>query len=333
MFEVTHYRWGFDLINVNSVEGLSWRIPGPDVAILREEDDAMPAQLFFASQHLNDLDDIADVVARGNILKALFDGAYFLDIGRCHRPEPLGVVWDLRNDSRRGKPDPAPGIKPFSPKKCAQPMTQTEAARVLNGFAEGAIYTSRTDAAVFGMLLTLGRDGVDWRTLYALTDTMKTNGMNLERQWQAAGSSKAEYELFKRTANSFAVLGPDARHGETRNQPPPKPIAFDRAADIVLGAASAFVKARTLRATATLASARTPMVTRSLPSPTAQFTALQSDETKKRDLNGDGETLPQDHHAAAASSASKKGKTLVILSAAALAGVALAKSLSRGRSR
>ena len=333
MYEVTHYRWGFDLINVNSVEGLSWRMPGPDVAILREEEDAMPAQLFFSSQHLNDLDDVAHVVTRGNILKALFDGAYFLEIGLRHRPEPLREVWDLQNTGRYGKPDPTPGIKPFSTTKCAQPLTPTEATRVLNDFAEGAIYTSRTDATVFGMLLTLGRDGVDWRTLYALTDTMKTNGMSLERQWQAARSSKTEYELFKRTANSFAVLGPDARHGETRNQPPPKPIEFDRAADIVLAAANAFVNARKLKATATLGLPRKLMVKLPAPNSAVPSIASLSTEAARPYMCEEGEQPPQNLNSFAAAPASEKSKKFVIISAIAVASAVLVEMLRRRHPR
>ena len=195
------------------------------------------------------------MVARGNILKALFDGAMFLDYGLGYRPEPLREVWDLANERRLGKPDPTPGIKPFSTAKCAQPLNELEASRVLNGFAEGALYTARTDHAVFGMLLTLGRDGVDWRTLYALTDTMTANGMDTAKQWKAAGSSEKAFKLFKHTANSFSVLGPDARHGQTRHQPPANPMTLDEAAKIVLAAANTFVNARIGRATATLAGA------------------------------------------------------------------------------
>lgn len=326
--EVTHYRWGFDLINVNSVEGLSWQSLGPDVAILREEEDSMPPQLYFSSQHLNDLDEPADIVARGNALKALFDGAYFLELGLRHRPEPLRELWDLQRERRLGKPAPTPGIAPFSMTKCTQPMTRSEELRVMNGFVAGAIYTSRTDAAVFGMLLTLGREGVDWRTLYALTDTMKTNGMNLERQWQAAKSSKAEYELFKRTANSFAVLGPDARHGETRNQPPPRPLEFDRAAAIVLAAARAFVKSRTLRATAMLSTPRTATAAQApssaVPSP---LTLPMNATTPDSDL--EDTPLSSDQPGATAVPASHKAKAFMMVCAMAISGAILINTLRR----
>ena len=56
---------GFDLVNMNWIHSLSFDLHGPDVEILRDEDDDMPAQHFFASEHLNELEEPSAVDSLG----------------------------------------------------------------------------------------------------------------------------------------------------------------------------------------------------------------------------------------------------------------------------
>lgn len=246
------YKWGFNMIGMNAVDSLSWGPHGPDVVILREEEDAMPPEFYFSSQHLNDLKDESEVCARAMQLKILFDGALLLQHGYGYRPEKMHELWAMDRYSRRGLPEPASGISTFSPAHCRQPLNRMERGAIEKSLVDASLYIARSDQVVHDVLQSFGVHGITWSSLYALTDTMTTNGFDEEAQWLAARSTKSEYKRFKHTANSASVLGPMARHGQTRHAPPPQPMDLDRAAEIVLDAARAFVRRRIIRGVAWL---------------------------------------------------------------------------------
>ena len=244
------YRYGFDLIGVNWVENLSWSLHGPDVAILREEEDAMPPVFFWSSRHLDDADDESVIAARAGSLKKLFDGALYLVHGHGFRPERLGELWDLRDEHRMGFKELTDTKSPFSPAVCARPLSDTERHAVTEKLIAGSLYASRTDQVVRGMLNVLGTHGLTLVSLYSLRDTMKTHGMPEKEQWEAAKASKADWDLFRRTANNFEVSGADARHGDLGHNAPPDPMPLDRASGLILEAVRTFIRCRTRAATA-----------------------------------------------------------------------------------
>lgn len=248
------YRWGFELFGTNWVESLSWGLHGPDVAIIRQEDDAMPPLFFWSSTHLDDDEDEAVIAERAGNLKTLFDGALYLVRGYGFRPEPLGTLFDLYADLRKGHPEVMAGERLFSAAACARPLSQLERDAVCERLIAGSIYTARTDFVVRGLLELLGTQGITFASLYSLRDTMKTHGMPELKQWTAAQSSKAEWDLFRHTANNYQVSGPNARHGDLGQSPPAEPMSLERASEIILQAAKAFVRARIARATASLRS-------------------------------------------------------------------------------
>lgn len=247
---MTLYRWGFDMVDVNSVDALSWNSIGPDVVILREEADAMPPQFYFSSQHFNDLEDESEVVARGQQLKTLFDGALLLEQGYGYRAEKMYELWRMDRFARLGFPSPAGNVSTFSPEHCRKPLSRTEQAAIEKNFVDMALYVARTDKVVHDILVLLGVHGITFSSLYSLTDTMTTNGFDIDKQWQAAGVDKDDYRNFKHTANSAAVLGPLARHGQKKHQPPSKPTTIEEAAGMVLAATRVFMLKRMRRTVA-----------------------------------------------------------------------------------
>jgi hypothetical protein len=240
---MAQYGWGFDLMGMNWVDNLSWAMPGPDVAILRYEEDDRPPAYFFASAHLDDLKDPAAVASRASALKQLFDGALFLHHGPDFRPERLGDLIDLDADRRLGVYDAARSATPFSPALLAQ-STPDDLDRAQAHPLWSVLYLARGDSQVRGMLDMLGAHGVTFVSLYALRDFMRTAGFGDEAIANAGGATGAELRTFHHTANNFAALGPAARHGETGHAPPATPMALERAAEIILAAARTFVNQR-----------------------------------------------------------------------------------------
>lgn len=242
-------RWGFDLIDVNWVHALSYELNSPDVVILRDEEDAMPPQHFFASPHLEDLTEPSLVASRAAALMTLFDGAMYLNKGLQFRPERLGDLVDFRADRRLGGIAGVVGnAEPFSPTALARTLTRSEEEVVTTSRLEGAIFLSRTDRVVRGMLTMLGAHGVTFTSLYALRDFMKTHGFDDHQIAKAGGATEKELKLFTHTANNFAASGVDARHGDLGQQPPAAPMDLARASSIILGAAKRFIDARILDA-------------------------------------------------------------------------------------
>jgi len=246
------YRYGFDLIGMNWVENLSWSLHGPDVAIIREEEDAMPPVFFWSSSHLDDTSDENVLAARAGSLKKLFDGALYLVHGYGFRPERLGELWDLQGEHRMGFRELTDTKSPFSLAVRAKPLSDTERHAVQEKLIAGSLYAARTDQVVRGMLNVLGTHGLTLVSLYSLRDTMKTHGMPEKEQWEVANASKADWDLFRHTANNFEVSGADARHGDLGHNAPPDPMPLERASGLILEAVRTFISRRIRAATAHL---------------------------------------------------------------------------------
>jgi hypothetical protein len=85
----------------------------------------------------------------------------------------------------------------------------------------------------------------NWRNLYLVLEVME----------DAAGGAKAllaepwlpdkrGIELFKRTANTWRALGPDARHATEKAAPPPKPMALPDAQSLIRRTLQAWLQQR-----------------------------------------------------------------------------------------
>lgn len=76
------------------------------------------------------------------------------------------------------------------------------------------------------------KGGLDWVELYRLYEVIESDIPKHEIV-QKSWASKKEIRLFKRTANSPAVLGDEARHGKEQYQPPANPMSIREARSLV----------------------------------------------------------------------------------------------------
>ena len=81
-------------------------------------------------------------------------------------------------------------------------------------------------------LLFVAREELRWNDLYRAWEVVREDVGN--KRFSRGWISRRADERFRRTANSFTVLGLEARHGETRHPPPKDPLEFSQAKALVL---------------------------------------------------------------------------------------------------
>lgn len=237
------YCWGFELFGSNLIDSLSWSLHGPDVAILRYEDDARPPVYFWSSRHFDELEPGPELSARAAGLKVIFDGALHLLV-EDYRPDRLGDLFDMRTGRRASIYEMGSPGEPFSPAVVSEPLDKDMRIRVGGRVLEGAIYLARSDLAVRGMLSVLGTHGLTFPSLYQLLDFLRTHGMKDDDIATVAGSTKAELKRFTHTANNFSAVGPAGRHGDLGHQPPRIPMTAKEASALIMPAARHFIAQR-----------------------------------------------------------------------------------------
>ncbi|HWD00553.1 MAG TPA: hypothetical protein VG456_27540 [Candidatus Sulfopaludibacter sp.] len=85
----------------------------------------------------------------------------------------------------------------------------------------------------------------NWRNLYLVLEVMVDTASDLSAFLaQAWLPDKSGIELFRRTANNFRALGPDARHGTEQYKPPPKPMALPDARILIRRTLQAWLRQR-----------------------------------------------------------------------------------------
>lgn len=84
--------------------------------------------------------------------------------------------------------------------------------------------------SIRNIALTFGYLGVNWISPSSAIEHLNQPEKDMENRYAV---SKTQISLFKRTANSFAVLGPAARHGKNNYEPPKSPMTLSDAKDCV----------------------------------------------------------------------------------------------------
>lgn len=105
--------------------------------------------------------------------------------------------------------------------------------------AAGIFEIAAQDEGVARALLVVGRADLNWADLYHLYEVVLADvgGRIYDEGW----ASRTEVERFKRTANSPAVLGEEARHGRETTDPPPNPMSRPDATALVVGLARRWI--------------------------------------------------------------------------------------------
>lgn len=104
------------------------------------------------------------------------------------------------------------------------------------------LQASSTSDEAQRILYFLGRQELTWSDLYRAYEVVKRVGAG--SALTAAGVSKAAIKRFQRTANSYAAIGIDSRHGVDRNTPPSTPMSFSEAREIIAQVLTAWLHER-----------------------------------------------------------------------------------------
>lgn len=94
----------------------------------------------------------------------------------------------------------------------------------LKGMAKAFMEISASSNAIMDALQLVGRQSPTWSELYVAYELVEANGgINLADAGWINGKTLT---LFKRTANSYAALGPCARHANSSHEPPSLPMTL-----------------------------------------------------------------------------------------------------------
>ncbi|MBY2941883.1 hypothetical protein HF264_19645 [Rhizobium leguminosarum] len=230
--------WSFHMhVNRSLIGAFVQSFPGGDVEIIADPYDDSPTAYRWSSPHLNGLTDPNQLGARAAALKALWDGALYVDLKGQHAPSPLGQPVEGLYLSPTDLELRVP-FNPFSPSWVSWDFEQIEdpERHPVSLFLFLAHYSSLTK----DMLTFLGANGPSWVALYAMKDFMKKGGWKEVQLATAAGASVSEIKRFAGTANSHAALGPFGRHGSAGFAPLANPMTHADAVKLILTCVGAF---------------------------------------------------------------------------------------------
>lgn len=108
------------------------------------------------------------------------------------------------------------------------------------GMAASFIEASEVSTAAVDALQLIGQQSPTWSDLYVAYELVEANGgINITK---AGWISEANLTLFKRTANSYSALGANARHGDSKQDPPRIPMTLEDATRQVRQLVGAWIK-------------------------------------------------------------------------------------------
>lgn len=177
---------------------------------------------YFSSIHLNHLTNPKDVFEYGFQLKSIFDGLSYLiyEDKNEYRPLKLGDLICINTKEIYSFPYSVPQY-PFDIDFSINSSIYNILSDTLTKFISLATY----DSFIINVLLILS-EGVSFRNSYQALDECKhflsSKGKNIE----SLGFNKSELKRFTHTANSFAAIGREARHGSDNNSPPTNPMSL-----------------------------------------------------------------------------------------------------------
>lgn len=232
-------RWAFSVDPRNGwFDSFVMHRMGSDIAILMEDDDDKPTSFLWSSPHLTELNDPQMAADRAAALKAIFDGAMLL-IYEDFIPFRLEGMIDLASGERVVTKAGNGLAEPFS---ASLPNLLAESDEV-DRFSAW-ISLARVDDAVRHILVGIGLNSFSWISLYSLRDSLRHYGMGDSEIAKMAGVGSSELKRLLHTANSFKAIGPQARHGLMKQDPPDSPMVIEDAIAIMRRAATAFIDAR-----------------------------------------------------------------------------------------
>ncbi|MDI9875000.1 hypothetical protein [Flectobacillus rivi] len=221
---------------------------GHNLSIVRIEDDDMPPECYFTSPHLSRLEDPNEVWSRALSLITMYNGVCNLDFrsnNENSQISKLGLVrlfeWDSFEDiTPNNSLDIAPS-NPFDEQLTLNNTYVTKSHRL-------AFLTelAKNNDDIYHILTQLG-NGLNWRNLYAIYDTIVTVSNRLENSsfptvLSNTSFSNTDVNAFKATVNNFGLLGVEARHGELGFNTPKKTLNLPDSQNLILELCNSFIR-------------------------------------------------------------------------------------------
>ena len=185
---------------------------------------------FFSSSHLNHLTEADEVYQLGNQLKLLFDGISYLiyEDPKEYRPIRLGRI--INNQTNETFDLDHLEIKnefslDFTINKTTSLISRNSLDQLL--------YLATKDQFILNLLLIFS-NGKDFKSMYQALDEIRFLLKSKKSSLKNLGFSNAVIESFTHTANSFSILGKDARHGSQKGEPPRRPMPLVQAQNLIL---------------------------------------------------------------------------------------------------
>lgn len=155
----------------------------------------------------------------------------------AHQSLNVGAVYRVHSD---GKRDITLFAEPMVADLRFMPVTlvltradgTTEARKPADPISQWLPLAMRNPAVARALRLR-NADELGWTDLYRLYEVIE--GDVGSQMYQLSWVTRDEVERFKRTANSVAAAGDQARHGKERTAPPPKPMRLARARNLIDG--------------------------------------------------------------------------------------------------
>jgi hypothetical protein len=234
-------KWGL-LINPidNLFQDFAQTAQSPDFYIWRRSAGLVTTHHIFASGHFEWAKTIHELADRAVALKAVFDGAMFVEFGGLYIPPAFRSLINNADERSYELPEGSVLASPFAQLTLSSAVPRHFTPMSCFG-PKQMVFLARYDDVALGILKYLGFNGPDYRTLYSLLDWLKLHGWNHANIAAAADVPSSEITRFTRTANNVEVLGPLARHGGKNWEPPTQPTTLKEAQHLVLSAVRAFL--------------------------------------------------------------------------------------------
>jgi hypothetical protein len=131
-------------------------------------------------------------------------------------------------------------------------MTITRADGTVETFDSAApvkqwLALAASNSAVADVMRILASGVLDWVNLYRILEQIENDVGGLDAIYKNKLASKKSIKCFKRTANSFDVLGLEARHGPKNQQPPANPMMIAEARSLITSMIHAWLRAQAPR--------------------------------------------------------------------------------------
>ena len=242
-FGDSQYRWIYDVRSSTAwLPSLASNFHSPDIVIFREGFDEQGDQFFWTSPHFNDLATPQEVENRAGVLKAIFDGALYMN-GFNGTDMQLGDLHQYPGEIRVNRPQFNDVlVSPFSPKHLAKKIEPLE--NPSHDPIAQAVFLCRHDDACRAILTMLGVNGITWISLYAVWDTVRDAGWKEAKVAEVTRFSASDIKAFTGTANNYSVIGAMARHGKQGDGRPNKTMTLAQASELMGEVIRAFFKER-----------------------------------------------------------------------------------------